>query len=46
MASKYDSLGVLLTIFGNLELFELKGRLLKLLIWSNKSKVTNKNAYI
>ena len=32
MASIYDSLGVLLTIFGNLELFELKGRLLQLLI--------------
>ena len=46
MASIYDSLGVLLTIFGNLELFELKGRLLKLLIWSNESQVTNKNAYI
>ena len=32
MASIYDSLGVLLTIFDNLELFELKGRLLQLLI--------------
>ena len=42
MASIYDSLGVLLTRFGNLELFELKGRLLKLLIWSNESQVTNK----